>query len=236
MLRYSMVAVALIAAPSAAETLIATPLTSEGQTIRYEQGLATVEDDLPGAGVSIMPGKQLYRGSLQFKVAVYNKSATPVNVGVENVMVSYRNVSEPCFTVDELTKAAKKRAMWSQIGYALLAGAAAGVQNNNTTVTTYAPRGRVYRTVIDRPGLSDGQLLAVAGGGAAIAVSQIELQKTVASLNDEIIQTTTLDPQTGYGGRVIARKLKGAKAGDIVSVLVTVGSEVHTFNFKLAKA
>lgn len=237
MLRYLMAAMMLVAAPTAyAEKLIATPLASEGQSIRYDHGFATVEDDLPGAGVSVMPARQLDHGSLQFKVAVYNKSAIPVNVGVENVVVSYRDMPSPCFTVEELTKAAKSRAMWSQIGYAMLAGAAAAAQNNNTTVTTYTPRGGVYRTVINRPGLSDGQLLAVAGGGAAIAVSQIELQKTVANLNDEIMQTTTLDPQTGYGGRVVARKLKGAKAGDIVSVLVTVGQEVHTFKFKLAKA
>ena len=97
---------------------------------------------------------------------------------------------------------AQKRAMWSQLGYAMLAGLATAGQNN-TTLTTTTPHG-VYRTVIEGPVLSDGQIATLAAGGGAVALSQIGLQKTLAQLDDEIIQTTTIDAQTGYGGRGVA--------------------------------
>ena len=83
------------------------------------------------------------------------------------------------------------------------AGLATAGQNNNTTLTTTTPHD-VHRTVIERPGLSDGQIAILAAGGGAVALSQISLQKTLAQLDDEIIETTTIDAQTGHGGRVIA--------------------------------
>ncbi|KQS04517.1 hypothetical protein ASG11_09870 [Sphingomonas sp. Leaf357] len=175
-------------------------------------------------------------GRLQFKVAVYNKSAKAINVGIENMFVVHNTVRTPCHTADELAKMAKSRAMWSQLGYAMLAGAAAAAQNNNTTVTTYAPSGRVYRTVIDRPGLSDGQIASVAAGGAAIALSQIGLNKTLEGIQNEVIQTTTLDPESGYGGIVVAHKLVKAKADDLVLLDVDLDGTHHQFSFRLAKS
>lgn len=230
------VAAVVVATPAMAGDIIARPVEMPGQHIRYEQGQPTIEDDLPKAAVSVLPAPVLDHGSLQFKVAVFNKHTVAYNVGVENVTLTYQNVPVACFTKDELARAAKSRAAWSQFGYALLAGAAAAAQDNKTTITTRTPHGGVYRTVIQRPGLSDGQLASVAAGGGAIALSQIGLQNTLAALNDEVLQTTTVDPQSGYGGRVVVRKLKAAKVGELVDLTVTVDGEAHVFRFKLAKA
>jgi len=212
-----------------------TPLPADGQTVRFEKGIPTIEDDLAVAGVRVMPLPMLDHGSMQFKVAVYNKSEKLMNVGVENVSFAHNDQRLAVFTVDELEKKAKSRAMWSQIGYAMLVGAAAAAQNNNTTYTTYTPRGGVYRTVVNNPGLSTGQVATLAAGGGAIALSQIGLQKTLESLNDEILQTTTVDPQSGYGGRIIVEKLKKMKDGDTVAVTVATGDESHVFRFSVAK-
>ena len=203
----------LISSPAIAGSFAARPVQGAEQTIRFDQGHPTIEDNLAGAGVRIMPIEGLDHGSLQFNVAVFNKTGASFNVGVENIAVIYRGTTLACFTKDELAHKAKKRAMWSQIGYAMLAGAAAAAQNNDTTITTTTPRGGVYRTVIQRPGLSDGQLATVAAGGGAIALSQIGLQKTLDALNGEILQTTTLDPQMGYGGRVVLQKLQNGEVG-----------------------
>lgn len=229
-------AVLALASPSFAGGFLAKPLPTGDQQVRFDQGIPTIEDDLPVAAVRVVPIPALDHGRLQFKVAVFNKSAKPINVGVENMVVVFNNERLPCHTADELAKMAKKRALWSQIGYAMLAGAAAAGQNNNTTITTYAPSGRVYRTVIDRPGLSDGQIATIAAGGGAIALSQIGLNKTLEGIQNEVLQTTTLDPQAGYGGRVVARKLAKAKAGDLVVLDVELNGEHHLFQFKLAKA
>ena len=225
-----------ITSPSFAGSKIkAVPVTAEGQTVRYEKGLATIEDDLPSAGVRVMPLAELDHGSMQFKIAVYNKSSAPFNFGVENISAEHNNQALAVFSVDDLEKKAKSRAMWSQIGYAMLAGAAAAAQNNNTTYTTYTPRGGVYRTVVNRSGLSAGQVATVAAGGGAIALSQIGLQKTLESLNEDVLQTTTVDPESGYGGKVIVSKMRAMKAGDVVAVTVMTGAEKHVFQFTVSE-
>ncbi|MFZ5703822.1 MAG: hypothetical protein ACOY5R_00985 [Pseudomonadota bacterium] len=218
----------------AASKIKAEPVKAEGQTIRYEKGTPTIEDDLEVAAVRVMPLKELDHGSMQFKVVVFNKSKEAINVGVENVSAAHNGTALAVFSVEQLEKKAKSRTMWSQIGYAMLAGAAAAAQNNNTTYTTYTPRGGVYRTVVDRPGLSTEQVVTVAAGGGAIALSQIGLQKTLEALNDEILQTTTVDPQAGYGGKVIIEKLKRMQPGDTVAIEVTTGSERHLFKFAVS--
>lgn len=230
------IAAASLATPAFAGDLVAKPVAGDGQTIRYDRGIPTIEDDLADAAVRVVPLPGLDHGRMQFKVAVYNKGSKPINVGVENIFVVHNTLRTPCHTADELAKMAKSRAMWSQIGYAMLAGAAAAAQNNNTTVTTYTPSGRVYRTVIDRPGLSDGQIATVAAGGAAVALSQIGLNKTLEGIQNEVLQTTTLDPESGYGGIAVAHKLVKAKANDLVLLDVELGGNHHQFAFRLGKS
>jgi len=225
------------ATPAMAGKLVAKPIQVDGQSIRFDQGWPTIEDDLPLAGVRVLPIEGQMHGGYQFKVAVFNKGPSSINFGAENVSLSYKGSDAiPCWTKDQLAKKAKKKAFWNQMALAMVAGVAAAAQNNNTNITTYGPRGAVYHTVIQRPGLSDGQLATIAAGGAGIALTQLNLEKTLAALNDDIAQTTTLDPQSGYGGIVVAQKLKAAKAGDEIALRVLVGQEVHLFRFRLEKA
>jgi hypothetical protein len=217
-------------AAHAAKTVELTPLPAADQTVRYEQGIPTVEN----SDVRVLPVRELDHGSIQFKVAVFNSSEQPYNFGTENVKVSGNGADPQIYTRDELEHKAKHRAMWSQIGYAMLAGAAAAAQNNNIQATTYTPHG-VYHTTIYRPGLSDGQLATVAAGGGAIALSQIGLQKTLSEIGDETLQTTTVDPNTGYGGNVVIAKFKNAKPGDKLTLTVDTGGKLSTFSFALKK-
>jgi hypothetical protein len=210
----------------AAKVVNLQPVEIDGQTVRFEKGIPTIEDEV----ARVMPIRDLDHGSMQFLVAVYNTGETPFNFGVENVRASFKGAPLEVFSRDQLEQKAKSRAMWSQIGYAVLAGAAAASQNNNYTATTYTPRG-VYRTVVTQPGLSGGQVATLAAGGGAIALSQIGLQRTLEALGDEIVQTTTVDPNSGYGGRIVIGKAKGAKPGDKVTVQVDVGGSVRDFSF-----
>lgn len=213
---------------SAAKTVALQPIAGETQEVRYEQGIPTVEN----FSVRVMPLRELDHGSMQFAIAAFNSGDRPFNFGVENIKVSHNGQEVPVFTRDELEKKAKSRARWSQLGYALLAGAAAAAQNNNYTATTYTPRG-VYRTVVNRPGLSGSQVATIAVGGGAIALSQIGLQKTLESIGEEVLQTTTVDPGEGYGGRIVVSKLKKAKAGDLITLSIEAGGAVDQFTFAL---
>jgi hypothetical protein len=224
----SLAAISLLfsSAAEAAKIVKLAPQVSEGQEIRYEQGTPTIEN----AMVRVMPLRDLDHGSMQFKVAVFNTSEAPFNFGVENISFTDNGSPVAVFSREQLEKKAKSRAMWSQIGYAMLAGAAAAAQNNNYTATTYTPHG-VYHTVIRDPGLSTGQVATIAAGGGAIALSQIGLQKTLEALGEEIVQTTTVDPGTGYGGRIVVAKLKKAKAGDRITLTIDAGGTVSNFTF-----
>jgi hypothetical protein len=222
------VALTFATAGQAAKTGEMTPLPSADQTVRYEQGLPTVEN----ADVRVMPMRELDHGSFQFKVAVFNSGQQPFNFGMENVTASANGAPVQVYTRDELEHKAKHRAMWSQIGYAMLAGVAAAGQSNNIHATTYTPHG-VYRTTIYRPGLSNGQLATVAAGGGAIALSQIGLQKTLEQIGDETVQTTTVDPDSGYGGKVVIAKLKKSRAGDKLTLTIDTGGKLNTFTFAL---
>jgi hypothetical protein len=217
-------------AANASKTVELVPVPSGDQTVRYEQGIPTIEN----ATIRVMPVRQLDHGSIQFKVAVFNSGEQPFNFGTENVKFLDNGEAVDVYTREELEHKAKHRAMWSQIGYAMLAGAAAAAQNNNFSATTYTPRG-VYHTTIYRPGLSDGQIATIAAGGGAIALSQIGLQKTLEQIGDETLQTTTVDPNTGYGGKVVVAKLKHAKPGDKLTLNVDIGGKVSTFTFTLKK-
>ena len=232
----TLLAALYLGSPAAAELAIK-PQAETVQVVRFDKGIPTIEEDLPEqqAAVRVVPLPKLDHGSLTFKVAVYNKSKQPFNFGVENVSIAHGDQQLAVFTEQQLEKKAKSRAMWSQIGYAMLAGAAAAAQNNNTHITTYTPRGGVYHTVVSRPGLSDGQIATVAAGGAAIALSQIGLQKTLDNLADDIVQTTTLDPDSGYGGRIVCEKMKKVAAGDIVLLTVAINGEKHLFRFLVDK-
>ena len=211
-----------------AKTVNLTPVAAEDQDVRYEQGIATVEN----AVVRITPIRELDHGSLQFKIAVFNDGDRSFNFGVENVTVSHNETEVVVLSREELERKAKSRALWSQIGYAALAGLAAGAQSNTYTATTYTPHG-TYRTEVNQPGLSTAQAATLAAGGGAIALSQLGLQRTLAAIGEEIVQTTTVDPGTGYGGRIVIAKLKNARSGDRVTLTVDAGGSPSEFTFTI---
>jgi hypothetical protein len=236
----SFISVALAAAmcisvPALAKPISIKPVPREGQTVRYEKGDPTIEDDMTNGAVRIMPIPSLDHGSLQFMVVAFNKGTESTNFGVENVFMTRGAERIACFTKDELESKAKNRAMWSQIGIAMLAGVAAAAQNNNTIITTQTPRGGIYTTRIQNPGLSGGQVAAIAAGAGGIALSQYRLQQTLDNLNDEILQTTTVDPDGTYGGRVVLNKIKKTKYPENISVTVNFAGEDHVFDFIVTK-
>lgn len=212
------------------------PVQVESQSVRFDKGVPTVETDLSASAVKIVPLPQMDHGSYQFMVAVYNKQTGRTgNFGIENIKVTRADGSEVAvFSRQELERRAKNRAMWSQIGMAMLAGTAAAMQNNNTTISTYTPRG-TYTTVINRPGLSGEQLATLGAGAAGIAISQMRLQETIDRLGDEIVQTTTIDPDASYGGRIIIDKIKKHAKNEVLTVDVEFNGEHHVFKFEARK-
>ena len=219
-----------------AKPLTLQPVQGENQSVRFDRGVPTVETDLPNSAVKVIPLRELDHGSYQFMIAVVNKNLNQSgNFGIENITITRQNGERVrVFSREELEKRAKSRAMWSQIGMAMLAGAAAAAQTNNTTIRSYTPYG-TYTTVVHRPGLSGGQVATLGVGAAGIALTQVRLEKTLETLGNEILQTTTVDPDGSYGGRVIIGKMAKLKPGENIGIDVEFNGEHHLLAFQTVK-
>jgi hypothetical protein len=233
------IAVLAMADQSHASELALYPVQTGNETVRYLSGVPTVDLETRFGAVQISPAP-FDHGHVSFRVAVYNKGFQPTNFGVENIHATLAGVDVPVLSRQELQKRAKSRAAWSQVGMALLAGAAAygasqayTMQTNTGFLST--PHGS-YSWVSSYRDNSLGVLgaaAATAGGTAAIVGIQQRLDYTLANLATDIVQTTTVDPSASYGGRIVIEKLnKAAVPYDVVTV-ISMGSEQYPFTFRV---
>jgi hypothetical protein len=231
-------ATVVISYPAAAATdLRFDPVPEQGTNVRYFKGIATLDREDNAGAVQVTPlGTDHSR--LTFAVSVLNLSNQSNNFGVEDIQADVGGQALPVLTRERLEQMAKKRAMWAQIGVAVAAGLAAGAAANRTdtyTATTFTPHG-TYQTMITTPSVS-GQLEAAgaaAGGGYAIGAIQERLDRTRAALANEIVQTTTVDPQDSYAGRIVIEKYKGKWPQD-VHLVVSFAGHQYPFTFHVAK-
>ena len=211
----TLIAIASLLTPTLAfaKEPVVTPLPSETAQIRYVQGVPSVTVSDEAGGVMVTPGMR-QNGRQTFRVAIANDSKETFNFGVENITATIGGVAVPVLTRQRLEDMAKSRAAWSMVGMAMLGGlAAAAAASNNTRTynsTTVTPYG-VYRTqarIYDPTSAAVGT--AAAAGGTALAINAIDnrLQATIENLREDIVQTTTVDPDTSYGGVIVLDKIK----------------------------
>jgi hypothetical protein len=230
-----------IAGNSVAAPLVLYPVQTGSETIRFRQGIPTLDLETPTGAIEITP-LPFDHGHVTFGLGIYNKTVQSANFGIENVVADVGGQSVPVLAVDELEKRAKSRAMWSQIGVAVLAGAAAGAVANVHTTNSYhgymrTPHGSYswatsYRD--DSIGVL-GATAAVAGGAASINGIQNRLDFTLANLANDIIQTTTVDSNGSYGGRIVLEKTPEAKLPYDVHVTITWNGVQYPFAFRVTK-
>jgi len=101
------------------------PVQIGEETVRYQQGVPTIDMRMRQGAVQIQP-LPMDHGSLAFVVAVFNDGARSAQIDIGNITVQTENQALEVFTVDRLVGKAKNRAMWSQIGLVALGGLAAG--------------------------------------------------------------------------------------------------------------
>jgi hypothetical protein len=215
------------------------PIPAGAETVRFEQGVPTLDLEGPNGAVQVTP-LPLDHGSLSFAIAVYNSGQAPANIDVSNIVVTTGEQQLAVFTREELESKAKNRAMWQSIALAAvggLAAAAAASQRDTYRHTFVTPRG-TYRSTYSAPSAA-GQVAAVglvAGTGVGIASIQKQLDETRAALGAEIVQTTTVDPGESYAGRIVVAKIKTKpKLPQKVSFVVNWNGHAYPFAFQLAK-
>ena len=242
----SSVVAALCALSISHASIAATPLYPQPfqigeETARFNKGIPLVSLEQEKGGVQITP-TAMDHGSMSFMVVVYNDGNELANFGIENVTAEIGGQTLVPFSREQLQSKAKNRAMWSQIGIALLAGAAAGVASTATTKSSYRSYLRTPRGTYSYYGVYRDNSLGVLGAGAAtaggvVAIHSIQqqLDQTLGQLEDEIIQTTTVEPGESYGGRIVLQKIKSSQLPQNVTISITWNGEIYKFGLRVPK-
>jgi len=179
------------------------------ETARYYRGAAAVLLQTPSGSVEIRP-VPVEKGRIAFAIAVFNQSGRPANFGTENVYAMVDGVGVAVPTHDQLADDAERKARNAKIGTALFAGVLAGVAStasihHSYQQNVYTPHGSYSRSISwhdDTPGIL-GATAAVAGGALVIHGIDKKLDYTLDQLNSQILETTTVDPGSTFGGLVV---------------------------------
>jgi hypothetical protein len=178
---------------------------------RYLKGVPTLDLDQQRGAIQLRQ-QGFYNNRPVFAIAFYNAGPEPVNIGLEDIHVSSAGSPLEVFSVQELERQAKKKAWWNQFGMALLGGLSAGVaasQRNTYHSTISGPYG-TYSVHASYPSLA-GQLQSYQiqrDTSFGIAAIQYQLDRTIELINYHVVQRTTVDPGSTYGGLIVLDKLK----------------------------
>jgi hypothetical protein len=190
----------------ASERLVVQAVPLGAETVRYKQGVPTLDLWTEGGGVQITP-MPMAEGRVNFAVAVFNNLNQPVNFGGSNITALNGANPVKILTLEDAIHRAEKKAFWTSFGIALLGGLAAGAaasQRNTYHSTAYTPYG-TYHFRGSYPSLA-GQVQAnqIANDTAyTLAALQYRLDETRERLANNLVQLNTVDPGQMYGGRII---------------------------------
>ncbi len=230
---------ACVSAPAqAAPKVVVQPIQLANESIRYNHGLATIDQFSENGSVQVRPAP-MDHGSLAFNIAVFNTGSQAANIDVSNFTLQADAVTVNAMSVEVLEKKAKSRAAWTQVALAMAGGltaAAAASQRDTYHSTFVTPRG-TYRSYYSAPS-AFGQLqatAAIAATGVGIAAVQSRLDQTLDALGSQIVQLTTVDPDDSYGGMIVFEKIKLPKLPARVTIVVDWNGQKYPFAFQVAK-
>jgi len=178
---------------------------------RYVKGVPTLDLQQQRGAIELR-SLGFYNNRPMFAIAFYNAGPEPVNIGLEDIHVGVNGEPLRVFGVEELERQAKHKAWWSQFAIGMLGGVSAGLaasQRNTYRSTITGPYGS-YSVHASYPSLA-GQLQAERislDTAWSIAAIQYQLDRTIELINDHVVQRTTVDPGSTYGGLIILDKLK----------------------------
>lgn len=206
-------ALAVSPAPAFAKDYEFTPVADENTSVRYLQGTPTVSIADDNGGVMVTQNEEMY-GRVRLNVAFTNASDMAVNFGVENISATIDGEPIEIMTADGLEKIAKRKAGWANFAVAMAGGLGAAAAHANSTRTyTTVSHGR-YGSYYSQTRVNDPTAAAIGTaasvGGAAYTMSRINanLENTLGAIQDNVIQTTTVDPLNNYGGMLVLDKFK----------------------------
>jgi hypothetical protein len=232
-------ALAILAVPAHAETKMdvhALVLGNEGA--RFLKGVATLDQEQQLGAVQVRFLGFDHHDTV-FAVGVFNAAGEPANFGIEDIHATVNGADVEIFSAQELTRQARNRATWGQIllGLAGAISSASAASSEDYYHGSVSGPGGTYMYSGYGPSVA-GQIQAnrIADQTAyGIVAIQQRLDATVAAIGDRVVQLTTVDPGSAYGGLVFVDRVNYDKAPLEMRLTVDWNGERYPFGFLLLK-
>lgn len=225
-----------------ATTYTVTPVPTATQVVRYDRGAPTATSQGEYGAVMVTPQGVNQAGRLVFSVVAYNDSDKPSNFGTENLSLTVGGLPTRIYTHAELEREAKNAATTALVLTALAGAASAYAANQNAystghgrIVTPYGVSTYSY-SQYNPTAAAVGTAAATATTAVTMANIQNSLDETLARLGGTILQTTTVDPGSSFGGLAVSQRLKMKGPQIETELVVNYNGETHRFRFTVAKA
>jgi len=187
----------------------------------------------------------------EFIVFFSNKTANPINFSPENIKVSSNGDDLKVYTYEELQREAQQQYAWSVFLVGLggaarsLNAANAGYQYHSGSIQSnyygsggYGWGSATYSGVSYDAGAAHvAQMQAQAQTNAEMAQTANQYKETISRLDANILQKTTIPPETTYGGIVVVESTKCPHKDESneLEFIVNAEGESHEFNYQETK-
>ncbi|HEY2772701.1 MAG TPA: hypothetical protein VGK20_01485 [Candidatus Binatia bacterium] len=231
----------VLAATSCSTAYRVVPVANPPATVRYEHGSPTTSLEQRGGGVQVTPLQFDAEGKLVFAVAAYNASGYPANFGTENIQATTAlNKALHIYTVDDLAREARNKAIAADVAIVLLGAVAAAASeagaHQTYRSTFYTPHGTYHykASYYDAGQAAAGISASAAATSEGIYGVHQALNETIAHIGDAMLQTTTVNPGESVGGRVLVQRA-GGKYPPEIGMLIHWNGEDFPFRFQMRR-
>lgn len=224
-----------------ASTYSIQPVATAAQEVTYDHGTALTMSKKARGAVRVAPVATEFNGRMQLAVVAFNTGAAPANLGPENVRV-YMSGGAPLqvHTYEQLAREARRSAAWATFAVALAGAANSYAASQPATAQTYGSaysnRGYVNysstTTVYNPANAALANSINQANTNRELSQINAALGATLNGLGNSILRTTTIAPDSVFGGNVVVDRPHFAKGeAQTVRVVVTFSGEDHEFTF-----
>lgn len=229
-----------------------TVIACKNQELTYQKGVPFVVSSGPNSTV-IASFEHIDRKRLWVSLSVANYGKARVTVSDSNIFVAtYSDAGEmqaKVIPASQVVAKEERRQTWQRLGTALAAGLnsySAAQQGQYTQQGSYSGTGSAYNYDQGRTNYNYGGTFTISGYDPAVrsqALQNANAQnmnmmanltaqqaERMANLTEELFQSQTIDPGSGYSGRVQIERPSAVRGkSHIMTVGVGVDDELHTF-------
>lgn len=215
-----------------------TPHPGAAQSVRYFQGQPTIYAQGEHGAVQVTPYAPNENGRLTYSVAAFNNTAAPVNFGAEDMSLMADGAPVRIFTYPELERMAKNDATTLLVLTAIAGGASAAAAASGPTSrsTTYTPYGTYQTVTTNYAAQAVASSVAAAATSAQMRDISNQLDATLGALGQNILQTTTIDPKSTFGGQIVGDRVVIPEEGELsTSLTIRFAGEEYVVNFGISR-